>query len=112
MDRVFLDANVLFFASYRDESRLLQLWNLADVEVVTSAFAVAEALRNLETETQRERLSMLVAIARVVPEPLPNSILPTGVTLPAKDAPILLAAVATAVNTSVNWRQTSFWLAL
>ncbi|MEX2310668.1 MAG: hypothetical protein WD738_24085 [Pirellulales bacterium] len=61
MDRVFLDANVLFSAAYRDDNRLLQLWTLADVELVTSALAVAEALRNFDAEVQRERLNKLLA---------------------------------------------------
>ena len=93
MDRVFLDANVLFSASYRDDSRLLQLWKLADVELVTSALAAGEALRNLETELQRERLNSLLASVTIVPEPASNSALPSSVALPAKDAPILLAAI-------------------
>ena len=39
MDRVFLDANVLFSAAYRQDSSLLRLWELKDVELVTSAYA-------------------------------------------------------------------------
>ena len=93
MDRVFLDANVLFSASYSDDNGLLKLWTLVDVELVTSALAAAEALRNLDAEVQRERLNKLLASVGVVPEPSPNSALPQGVTLPAKDAPILLAAI-------------------
>ena len=93
MDRVFLDANVLFSASYSDQNRLLLLWTLPNVEFVTSALAVGEALRNLDAEVQRERLNELLTSTRVVPEPSPNSILPAGITLPAKDAPILLAAI-------------------
>ena len=93
MDRVFLDANVLFSASYSDDNRLLKLWTLADVELVTSALAAAEALRNLDAEVQRERLNKLLASVGLVPEPSPNSVLPADVVLPAKDAPILLAAI-------------------
>jgi predicted nucleic acid-binding protein len=93
VDRVFLDANVLFSASYCDDNRLLQLWKLADVELVTSALAATEALRNLDDEVQHERLNNLLASIRLVPEPSPESNLPSGVTLPEKDAPILLAAI-------------------
>jgi predicted nucleic acid-binding protein len=93
VDRVFLDANVLFSASYRDGNRLLELWNLSDAELVASALAVSEALRNSATEMQRERLSKLLVSIRIVSEPSPDSFLPQGVTLPAKDAPILLAAI-------------------
>ncbi len=35
MDRLFLDANVLFSAAYRDDSGLQRLWDLSDVELVT-----------------------------------------------------------------------------
>ena len=93
MDRVFLDANVLFSASYDDDNRLLQLWNLADVELVTSAFTVGETVRNATTELHRERLNQLLAAVRIVPEPLPDCGLPQGIALPAKDAPILLSAI-------------------
>ena len=93
MDRVFLDANVLFSASYDDDNHLLQLWNMSDVELVTSAFAVGETVRNVAIELHRVRLDQLLASARVVPEPLPSSALPPGITLPAKDAPILLSAM-------------------
>jgi predicted nucleic acid-binding protein len=47
MDRVFLDANVIFSAAYNPRRRLGKLWQLSDVELVTSDHAAAEALRNL-----------------------------------------------------------------
>lgn len=93
MDRVFLDANVLFSASYREHNDLLRLWNLADVELVASAFAVGEALRNMATIVQRERLNALMTSVMIVTEPSLDSALPPGVTLPPKDAPILLSAI-------------------
>ena len=93
MDRLFLDANVLFSAAYRDGSGLLQLWNLANVEMVTSAHALEEARRNLDTEEQVARLDKPVLDVKVLPE-LREQDLPPGVDLAEKDKPILAAALA------------------
>ena len=60
MDRVFLDANILFSAAYRPTSRLLQLWSLPDVELLTSPYAVEEARRNLDLLEQKIRLDILL----------------------------------------------------
>ena len=93
MDRLFPDANVLFSAAYRDGSGLLQLWNLPDVERVTSVYALEEARRNLDTERQMARLDGLVLDVKVLPE-LREQDLPPGVDLAEKDKPILAAALA------------------
>ncbi len=95
MDRLFLDANVLFSAAYRDDSALLRLWELEDVELVTSAYAFEEARRNLGTDEQLERLQELVKLMgglQIVPESAVA--LPAGVELSEKDVPILEAAIA------------------
>ena len=47
MDRVFLDANVLFSAAYLESSGLARLWQLADAELLSSDYAIEEARRNL-----------------------------------------------------------------
>ena len=94
MDRIFLDANILFSAAYREDSGLVRLWGLEDVELVTSAYAAEEARRNLDTAEQRERLvKLLEEGVRVIPvEPLVE--VPPDVTLPEKDVPILRSAMA------------------
>src|SRR6266576_3017487 len=56
MDRLFLDANVLFSAAYMADARLRELWRLRDVELWTSRYAVEEARVNLSDEAQRQRL--------------------------------------------------------
>ena len=92
MDRLFLDANVLFSAAYKPESRLLQLWNLKNVTLCSSRYAVEEARINLADEDQRLRLMQLSAdlhLFEAVQRPVPREI-----SLPLKDAPILLAAIA------------------
>jgi len=92
MDIVFLDANVLFSAAYRLEAKFLKLWQLPDLQLVSSRYAVGEAQRNLKHADQRVRLEALLRSLRLVPE-APNRGLPAGVDLPAKDVPILLAAI-------------------
>ena len=92
MDRLFLDANVLFSAAYGAESPLKRLWQFKGAELLTSAYAVAEARRNLETKEQQDRLETLLTDVRVVGEPA-KRVLPTGVTLRDKDVPILCAAM-------------------
>lgn len=92
MDVAFLDANVLFSAAYRQGAGLRRFWELAGVELVTSAYAAEEARSNLREAEQRHRLRFLLALVRVVEDDadLP---LPPGVELPAKDRPILVAAM-------------------
>jgi hypothetical protein len=92
MDRLFLDANVLFSAAYRDQAPLRELWDLPGVELLTSGYAVAEAHRHLDEE-QRARLAELLARLRVVGDPPIRSLTPS-IALRAKDHPILTAALA------------------
>jgi predicted nucleic acid-binding protein len=89
---VFLDANILVSAAWRAESGLLALWRLPGIQLLTSGYAIAEADRNVSNAEQRTRLHRLVQRTEIVDEPLPRR-LPTGITLPAKDVPILLAAI-------------------
>jgi len=91
MDRVFLDANVLFSAAYRLNAGLLQLWRLKDVSLCTSRYALEEARINLSDESQRERLARIstkLEIFDAIDDELPPKIL-----LPEKNVPILLAAI-------------------
>lgn len=92
MDVAFLDANVLFSAAYRPGAGLRRLWELAEVELVTSAYAAEEARSNLREADQKHRLRFLLALVRVVEEAadLP---LPPAVELPPEDRPILIAAM-------------------
>ena len=60
MNRVFLDANILFSAGWREKAGLLRLWRLTDVTLLTSRYAFEEARRNLETQEQRKRLIQLM----------------------------------------------------
>jgi uncharacterized protein len=90
-DVVFLDANVLFLAAYRQSAGLRRLWELPDVRLLTSAYALEEARRNLSEPEQRSRLESLAKALEVVIE-VSEFPLPEGVELPTKDRPILQAA--------------------
>jgi predicted nucleic acid-binding protein len=91
MDRLFLDANVLFSAAYQPGARLLQIWKLKNVVLCSSRYALAEADVNLDDEVQRERLVELAEKLQFFEAP--QRALPRGISLPEKDVPILLAAI-------------------
>jgi predicted nucleic acid-binding protein len=91
VDRVFLDANVLFSASYREQNGLLRLWQLTDVELLTSLYALDEAQRNVLNDAQSERLNRL-NVTIVMPIWVHDS-LPPGIIIDDKDLPIVLDAV-------------------
>ena len=90
MDRIFLDANVLFSAAYRPGAGLTRLWQLEGVELMTSGYAAGEAALNLTGEDQQVRLAKLLERVLVTTGVSP---LPPGVKLPEKDQPILQAAI-------------------
>jgi len=95
VDRVFLDANVLYSAGYKDTSALRKLWELPEVELLTSFYAVDEAHRNLAIDKpgQIESLERLIGAMTVVADPAEAFALPDGIDLVEKDRPILLAAI-------------------
>jgi predicted nucleic acid-binding protein len=91
MERLFLDANVLFSAPYRSDAGLLRLWKLRRATLCSSRYAVEQARINLDDDDQRARLTTLthhLHFFEAVPRELPSS-----VSLPEKDIPILLAAI-------------------
>ena len=92
MERIFLDANVLFSAAYREDSGLRRIWELSEIALVTSTYAVEEARRNLGTGEPRLRLDALLVSVQQVAE-VAETELPPTVELPDKDRPILLAAI-------------------
>jgi uncharacterized protein len=91
MDRLFLDANILFSAAYRHDAGLLRIWRLKDVVLCSSQHAIQEARSNLEEAEQLDRLAKLVEVLEIFEMSLRR--LPDGVSLPDKDVPILLAAL-------------------
>jgi hypothetical protein len=69
------------------------LWKLRGVTLCSSRYAIEEARINLEEEAQRRRLAQLTPALQVFDAPKRE--LPSGINLPEKDAPILLAAMET-----------------
>lgn len=90
---MFLDANVLFSAAYRETAGLRRLWQTEEAELLTSSYALEEARRNVQGREQRARLSRLVSDLELISE-APSRQLPGDVALPEKDRPILQAALA------------------
>jgi uncharacterized protein len=91
MQRLFMDANVLFSAAYKADARILRLWKLTDAVLCSSRYALEEARYNLSDESQRQRLSDLVRSFQFFEAT--GHQLPPGISLPEKDCPILLAAI-------------------
>ncbi|MGB7752274.1 MAG: PIN domain-containing protein [Candidatus Acidiferrales bacterium] len=91
MDRLFLDANVLFSAAYRPDAGLLSLWKLKNVTLCSSRYAVEEARFNLDDDDQRARLETVSQHLHLFEAAARD--LPSGISLPEKDVPILLAAM-------------------
>jgi len=95
VDLVFLDANILFSAAYRSDAGLQRLWKLPGARLITSAYAVEEARRNMGYPEQREDLEGLLACVEVDTTTLhAERLLYSTVKLPEKDQPILLAAIS------------------
>ena len=96
--RVFLDANVLFSAAYREQAGLAALWKLRGVQLLTSSYAAQEAANNLDKEDQQSRLRDLLEDVEIVSDEAGMGatfqILLQEIVLPDKDRPILAAAVA------------------
>ncbi len=107
MDRVFLDANVLFSAAYRSDSGLLLLWRRADAALLTSAHAVGEARRNLSRDDQLRRLDALVRECEIAPTPA-VSVLPDRLVLPPGDRMIFQAAMAAQATHLLTGDRTHF----
>lgn len=93
MDRVFLDANVLFSAAYREGAGLQQFWQIKDTVLLASPYAIQEARSNLRDSAQIERLELLCQEIQIAPDVPVDRPLPEDVSLPEKDRPILLCAI-------------------
>ena len=107
VDRVFLDANVLFSAAYRPDAGLGHLWQLGRTDLITSRYALEEALANLPEPEQGRRLPALMESVTLVPEAADER-LPADVELPPKDRPILTAALRAEASHLVTGDLTHF----
>ena len=93
MDKLFLDANILFSAAYKENSCLLEFWHLHGISLISSGYAIEEARRNLSTQPQLERLLLLNESLEIITE-YSDSLIPSDIQLKIKDRPILAAAIA------------------
>jgi predicted nucleic acid-binding protein len=91
MDRLFLDANILFSAAYRSGAGLLQLWKLNEVMLCSSRYALEEARINLADGDQKLRLIRLSETVHLFEAS--HQEVPRAISLPEKDVPIILAAI-------------------
>lgn len=94
MDRLFIDANVLFSAAYRPGAGVARLWDLDDVELLSSNYAIEEARRNLSEPEQRDRLHELLASLELVSDMTLDEAFFETLDLRRKDWPILGGALA------------------
>ncbi len=112
--RLFLDANVIFTAACSPDGRSAGLFALASrryCALVSSAFAVEEAVRNLRVKRPAsiQQVERLLGALTIQPEPGPAEVawaIEQG--LPPKDAPILAAAVLARVALLVTGDRTHF----
>ena len=91
MDRLFVDANVLFSAAYKADALVYRLWKRKHATLYSSRYAFEEAQFNLADAGQLLRLTVIAQNIRFVEAGA--HALPRGVSLPEKDEPILLAAI-------------------
>lgn len=111
--RLFLDANILFAAAISPSGRSQALFSLSDAgygNLLTSAFAADEARRNVKRKypDAGERLESLLQACGKVPEGQPERLLWASQYVPAKDAPILAAAVAARADLLVTGDRAHF----
>ncbi len=94
MDRVFLDANVLFSAAYAEGSGLAALWRRKGVRLLVSGYVIEEARRNLDDASACARLETLLASVERVGDPAAALDPESEQRLPENDRPVLRAAMA------------------
>lgn len=105
--RIYLDANVLFSASFRPKSRFLDFWELQGVEVCVSPYVVGETRRNARSQEQLERLDRLIEASTMVGDG-PLLLVPSNMVLAEKDRPVLATAIAAGVDYLVTGDKVDF----
>lgn len=105
--RVFIDANVLFSASYKLDSPFRDLWKLKNVKPVISRYVLDEVSRNIKTAAHRLELDVLLTKTGFVSD-ADHRFLPADVQLEDKDRPILSAAVAASIEYLVTGDRNHF----
>lgn len=95
MEKVFLDANVLFSAAYKP-CRLRELWDIPDIELMSSTYALREAEVNLGRFRKDALVELDFLVQRLYIHKELSSLVWEfeSISLEKKDRPILLAAIA------------------
>jgi uncharacterized protein len=110
--RIFLDANILFSAARAagPMRELLQLLQSSGHALVADAYVVTEAQRNLAAKESGQSLDDLQTLLQVVEVATVQKQGLTSVAdwLPAKDQPVLLAAIALECAVLVTGDKTHF----
>jgi predicted nucleic acid-binding protein len=91
--RLFLDANVLISAAWKDSSKVARIWHIHGIQLITSEYVLNECHRNPPFSHQQQRLDRLLLSVRIVPFPAGAQIEDPPGDLPSKDQPVLAAAV-------------------
>jgi predicted nucleic acid-binding protein len=94
IDRIFLDANILFSFSYGSPS-LARTWECIENRTClpfASQYVIEEARRNLSEPEQIKKLEVFLSEVQIVPEVDPH--IPCPIDLPEKDRPVLMAAIS------------------
>ncbi|MEX2540642.1 MAG: PIN domain-containing protein [Trueperaceae bacterium] len=102
-----LDANVLFAAAFNPEGRVQRLFDLAELkacDLLSSAFAIEEARRNLTVKRPKalERYKDRLRLVSMTVEPAAELIAQMAQHVPANDAPILAGAIAARADVLVT----------
>jgi predicted nucleic acid-binding protein len=90
--RLFLDANILISAAWKDGSKVARIWSIPGIELVTSNHVLNECRRNLPREEHRLRLAKLLLDVRIL-EFSTIPVLENPPLLHEKDQHVLAAAV-------------------
>ncbi|MBW1842471.1 MAG: PIN domain-containing protein [Deltaproteobacteria bacterium] len=108
VDRIFLDANILFSVAYGSPS-LAQFWALAEkglCVLIASRYVIDEAKRNLYEPDQLSNLETCLPNLEIVLEADPTIACP--VDLPSKDKPVLMAAISAKADYLITGDMTHF----
>jgi uncharacterized protein len=108
VDRLFLDANVLFSAAYRASAAVSRLWHLSDTRLCTSEYAVEEARRNLAEPGQVARLHLLLDDLERLPSTTIGPKERSDFELPEKDWPIVAGGLAASATHLITGDQRHF----
>ncbi len=112
--RLFLDANILFSASWKDDSPAALLFQLAVAgfcRLSTSRLALEEARRNIGRKRSERLVKLEALMTRVTVDREPAAehlTAAAGYGLPDKDLPILAAALAQSADLLVTGDRRDF----